>query len=68
MSTLSHRITTSYAVFPKFLHVTDMTTNNTHIFYGLAISLPEGVGLINLDKEGTTIPRNVGNYVKVYTA
>jgi len=33
-----------------------------------AISLPEGVGLIDLEEGGTTIPRNVGNYLQVYNA
>jgi len=68
MPTLSHRITTPSAVLPKHRYVRDMSTKNATIPLDFAISLPEGVGLIDLEEEGTMTPRNVGNYLQVYTA
>lgn len=55
-------------MLPKHRYVRDMSTKNATIPLDFAISLPEGVGLIDLEEEGTMTPRNVGNYLQVYTA
>jgi hypothetical protein len=68
MAALSHRITTSSEVLPKLRCVRDMSTKNKHFSPDFAISLPEDVGLLNLEEEGTRIPRNVGNCLQVDTA
>lgn len=68
MPTLSHRIT-NFLQCSQNSDVSETCQINICAFStDFAISLPEAVGLIDLEEEGTMILRNVGTYLQVYTA